>query len=163
MGRLKRMQEKYGIDGFKFDAGEPCFLPKNFKTQHPLRYPAEYTELYVKRVAGAFQGTVCEVRTGYRTTDVANFVRMGDRFSTWSISNGLQSLIPTLLTSGILGFPFTLPDMVGGNAYFGAKPDAELMVRVRTEGMWGPGCRRPSRPLTDRSSSCRSAGRNAMP
>ena len=29
----------------------------------------------------------------------------------------------------LLGYPFTLPDMIGGNAYFGQKPGHELMVR----------------------------------
>ena len=31
--------------------------------------------------------------------------------------------------SWLLGFPFCLPDMIGGNAYFGQRPDQELMVR----------------------------------
>jgi myogenesis-regulating glycosidase len=78
--------------------------------------------LYISRVAGRFEGGVCEVRTGHRTTNLAHMTRMGDRFSTWGVSNGLQSLIPTLLTSGLLGYPFTLPDMIGGNAYFNSKP-----------------------------------------
>ena len=48
------------------------------------------------------QSGVClvQVRTGHRTQGCALFTRMGDRFSTWSVSNGLQSIIPTLLTSG---------------------------------------------------------------
>ena len=54
---------------------------------------------------------------------------MGDRFSEWGNDNGLASLIPTLLTSGVLGYPFCLPDMIGGNAYFGRSPSAELLVR----------------------------------
>ena len=41
-----------------------------------------------------------QVRTGHRTQGMALFTRMGDRFSTWDVSNGLQSIIPTLLTSG---------------------------------------------------------------
>jgi alpha-glucosidase (family GH31 glycosyl hydrolase) len=54
---------------------------------------------------------------------------MGDRDTVWGLDNGLQSLIPTLLTSAVLGYPFCLPDMVGGNAYWGQYPDTELMVR----------------------------------
>jgi hypothetical protein len=69
------------------------------------------------------------VRTGHKTQGVSLFTRMGDRFSTWDVSNGLQSIIPTLLTSGLLGYPFCLPDMIGGNAYFGQRPSHELMVR----------------------------------
>jgi myogenesis-regulating glycosidase len=127
--RLRALQEATGLDGFKFDAGEPCFLPRRPQTHAPMGTPADYTRLYVQRVAGPFAGGVSEVRTGHLTQDVAVLCRMGDRFSTWDAGNGLRSLIPTLLTSGLLGYPFCLPDMVGGNAYFGRAPDSELMVR----------------------------------
>lgn len=129
VARLRALQEDTGIDGFKFDAGEPCFLPRSPKTHTPLATPADYTRLYVARVAGQFAGGVSEVRTGHMTQDIAVLCRMGDRFSTWDAANGLRSLIPTLLTSGLLGYPFCLPDMVGGNAYFGRSPDRELLVR----------------------------------
>jgi len=127
VSRLKALQTEFGIDGFKFDAGEPCFLPRKFSTLHELTTPSEYTRLYIQNVASHFD--LCEVRTGHRNQDLALFTRMGDRFSTWGLSNGLRSLIPTLLTSGLAGYPFCLPDMIGGNAYFGQKPDMELMVR----------------------------------
>jgi len=45
------------------------------------------------------------------------FVRMGDKESRWGFDNGLKSLIPTILTMGILGYPYILPDMIGGNGY----------------------------------------------
>lgn len=129
VGRLRALQASTGIDGFKFDAGEPCFLPRQPVTHIPLATPADYTRLYVRNVAGQFAGGVSEVRTGHMTQDVAVFCRMGDRFSTWDAANGLRSLIPTLLTSGVLGYPFTLPDMIGGNRYFAQGPDSELLVR----------------------------------
>ena len=129
VGRLKSLQESTGVDGFKFDAGEPCFLPRQPRTHTPLSTPAEYTQLYVQRIAGQFAGGVSEVRTGHCTQDIALMYRMGDRFSTWDAGNGLRSLIPTLLTSGVLGYPFCLPDMIGGNAYFNQFPDKELLVR----------------------------------
>jgi alpha-glucosidase (family GH31 glycosyl hydrolase) len=129
VGRLKALQAATGIDGFKFDAGEPCFLPPCPRTHAELATPADYTRLYVQRVAGQFAGGVSEVRTGHMTQSTAVMCRMGDRFSTWDAANGLRSLIPTLLTSGVLGYPFCLPDMIGGNAYFGQCPDAELLVR----------------------------------
>ncbi len=43
-------------------AGEPCFLPQQFRTHKPIASPIEYTHLWVKDVAGQFQGGVCEVR-----------------------------------------------------------------------------------------------------
>lgn len=54
------------------------------------------------------------------------FYRMLDKGSRWGYDNGLQSLIPSLLQFGILGYPFVLPDMIGGNNY---KPSPELWVR----------------------------------
>ena len=33
------------------------------------------------------------------------------------------------LAAGVLGYPFCLPDMVAGNAYWGQSPGEELMVR----------------------------------
>ena len=42
---------------------------------------------------------------------------MGDKESRWGYDNGLQSLIPTILTMVILGYPYILPDMIGGNGY----------------------------------------------
>ena len=127
VNKLKALQAKHGIDGYKFDAGEPCFLPRQFRTHNPIATPAEYTRLYVQHVASHFD--LCEVRTGHQNQDLTLFTRMGDRFSTWGLSNGLRSLIPTLLTSGLAGYPFCLPDMIGGNGYFGQKPDPELLVR----------------------------------
>jgi hypothetical protein len=131
VGRLRTLQAETGIAGFKFDAGEPCFLPSSpvFHAAGTARHPVDYTRLYVADVAGPFAGGVSEVRTGHRTQHLALLTRMGDRFSTWGVANGLRSLIPTLLVSGLAGYPYILPDMVGGNAYFGATPDGELMAR----------------------------------
>jgi len=72
-----------------------------------------------------------QVRGGYRTQQLPVFVRMLDKWSTWGDDNGLRTVIPTALASGILGYLFVLPDMIGGNGVLGgrAKPDRELFVR----------------------------------
>ena len=65
---------------------------------------------------------------------------MGDKESRWGYDNGLKTLIPTVLTLGILGYPYVLPDMIGGNGYdYGnddenpftqtVLPDRELYIR----------------------------------
>ena len=124
---LKGLQTRYGgIDGFKFDAGEPCFLPKEFETKVPMKHPSEYTKLWSTEIAQKFE--LCEVRSGHHSTDSGVWTRIGDTFSSWTTSNGLRSLIPHLLTSSIVGYPLCLPDMIGGNAYAG-DPSKELLVR----------------------------------
>lgn len=58
-----------------------------------------------------------KVRCGYQTQKYPVFVRMGDKESRWGYDNGLRSIIPTILTMGIMGYPYILPDMIGGNGY----------------------------------------------
>lgn len=125
---LERLQTKYGIDGFKFDAGEPSFLPQDASIARTMSAPGDYTRLWIERVASKF--AVSEVRSGVQgIQELTPMSRLFDRFSTWTLENGLASVLTGTLTSGILGYPFVLPDMIGGNAYGDDKPDAELMVR----------------------------------
>ena len=62
-------------------------------------------------------------------------MRLFDRWSAWEAeAGGLETLIPSTLTFGLLGYPFVLPDMIGGNAYGedfsgGVYPDRELFIR----------------------------------
>ena len=58
-----------------------------------------------------------EVRTSVASQHVPIFSRLMDKDSHWRRDNGLLSLIPSVLLYGILGYPFVLPDMIGGNAY----------------------------------------------
>lgn len=125
---LTRLRDMYGLDGFKFDAGEPSFLPKNSTLQTTMLSPSEYTRLWIRNVASKFQ--VSEVRSGVqRCQGSAPMFRLFDRFSTWGLQNGLASVLPALLTSGVLGFPFSIPDYIAGNAYGDEVPNGELMVR----------------------------------
>ena len=132
---LKSLQERYGIDGFKFDAGEPCFLPKEFETKIPMKHPSEYTRLWSTEIAKTFE--ICEVRSAHHSTDSGVWTRIGDTFSSWTTSNGLRSLIPHLLTSSIVGYPLCLPDMIGGNAY-GVPPSNELFTRWAQANVFMP-------------------------
>merc|ERR1719483_1242996 len=77
-----------------------------------------------------------EVRAAWRSQHLPIFTRLMDRMSTWDKKAGLQSIIPSVLTFGVIGYPFVLPDMIGGNAYSdmvsfsgGAYPERELYLR----------------------------------
>ncbi|KAL7641347.1 UNVERIFIED_CONTAM: hypothetical protein RMT77_008486 [Armadillidium vulgare] len=126
-GRLTTLKEETGVDGFKFDAGETNWLPRIYTLGIDKKYwPNGYTPAYVGTVATF--GNFSEVRTGTRSQHNAIFVRMLDKSSVWTEDNGLRTMIPSLLHSGIIGYPFVLPDMIGGNAYDG-RPSTELFVR----------------------------------
>lgn len=123
--RLNQLQVRTGLDGFKFDAGEACFLPSDAVTHRPI-HPNEYTQGYVDAVSKQYRLT--EVRSGWKNQRVPIFFRQWDKTTAWGLGNGLHSVLTGILALGLSGYPFILPDMVGGNAY-DEKADAELMIR----------------------------------
>ena len=134
-GRLKAFQEMYELDSFKFDGGGLSYVPEDYKLHNatgtnPSSYSTNYASL------AAMFGNLTEVRVGYRSQHFPLFVRILDRASRWDETNGLRSVIPATFTFGILGYPFVLPDMIGGNAYTNGssaqgsvKPEKELYIR----------------------------------
>ncbi|KAL8204190.1 UNVERIFIED_CONTAM: hypothetical protein K2H54_068705 [Gekko kuhli] len=111
--QLRQLCSKYGIVSFKFDAGETCYLPKEFRTFQPLLDPSIWSRHYAEMAIPFYE--FAEVRVGYQSQHIPCFVRIIDRDSVWGHELGLRSLIPTVLTLGLLGYPFVLPDMIGGN------------------------------------------------
>ncbi|XP_062984790.1 myogenesis-regulating glycosidase-like [Elgaria multicarinata webbii] len=132
-GHLMQLSSKYGISSFKFDAGETCYLPDSFRTFQPLLDPSIWSRLYADMATPFYE--LAEIRVGYRSQEIPCFVRIIDRDSIWGHELGLKSLIPTALTIGLLGYPFILPDMIGGNFLAnkteGAEdiPNQELYIR----------------------------------
>ncbi|MBI3164229.1 MAG: glycoside hydrolase [Chloroflexi bacterium] len=124
-GRLTQLQVRTGCDGFKFDAGEACFLPNDAVTHQKIR-PNEYSKIYVDAVAKHHRLT--EVRSGWKNQSAPIFFRQWDKTTSWGLDNGLHSLLTGALAMSLAGYPFILPDMVGGNEY-DEKADAEMMIR----------------------------------
>lgn len=124
-GRLTQLQVQTGLDGFKFDAGEACFLPADAVTHRKI-HPNEYTQIYVE--AAAQHHRLAEVRSGWNNQTTPVFFRQWDKSSSWGLDNGLHSVLTGMLALGLAGYPFILPDMVGGNAYE-EKADSEMMIR----------------------------------
>lgn len=125
--RLLDLQQNTGVDSFKFDAGESSWLPENYTLQVDERFwPNIYSIKYMETVTQF--GNMIEARVGHNTQQFPVFIRMLDKDSSWDYNNGLKTLIPSLLHFGLLGYPFVLPDMIGGNAYAG-RPSKELFVR----------------------------------
>lgn len=71
-----------------------------------------------------------EMRSAWKTQKYPIFTRIMDKASRWGDFNGLESLIPTALQFSVIGYPFVLPDMIGGNTYgLREKPSRELFIR----------------------------------
>lgn len=126
MERLQTLQNETGLDGFKFDAGEACFLPSDGVTHRSINDLCDYTRMYVDAVSQHYRLT--EVRSGWGNQSAPIFFRQWDKTTSWGLDNGLHSVLSGILALGLSGYPFILPDMVGGNAY-DENADAELMIR----------------------------------
>lgn len=127
--KLNILKTDYNITSFKFDAGETSWGPHVYSQAKMTTNPAEaYPMKWVKLAAEADPLYRQEVRVGYKTQKYPVFVRMMDKFSNWGHENAFLSIIPCVLTYGLLGYHFVLPDMIGGNAY-NDSPDPELYVR----------------------------------
>ena len=128
--RLQLLKDEVGLDSFKFDAGESNWMPSHYalSSDHPeSKWPGVFSSSYVETCA--LFGSMVEVRTGRHSQHLPVWVRMLDKFSTWGLDNGLKSMVTTLLQFGLVGHPFVLPDMVGGNGYGEGLPSRELYIR----------------------------------
>ncbi len=115
-GNLDRFKDEMGLDGYKFDAGEGKYADAEAVFNQPLDSKNEYTHRYVKWISENYG--FCEVRSGWNNQTSPVFFRLWDIWSTWGYDNGLRSIIPSILSMSLAGYPFVFPDMIGGNAYF---------------------------------------------
>ncbi|XP_005099310.1 myogenesis-regulating glycosidase [Aplysia californica] len=136
LNKLEYIKTNYSVISFKFDAGETNWLPKKFTSHVDLPNPNMYSKKYVEMAYRAdLKERRQEVRAGYRSQNTSMMVRMLDRASNWSHQRGLKTVIPCALAFGIMGYPFVLPDLIGGNAMdtialdHTVLPERELYIR----------------------------------
>ncbi|XP_049791625.1 myogenesis-regulating glycosidase-like [Schistocerca nitens] len=122
-----KLKTETGIDSFKFDAGETSWLPQPPVLRQQKMNPVQYSMDYVQTAAQF--GAMVEVRVGQHSQQFPYYVRMLDKDSRWGFDNGLASLVTTLLQMNMVGYPFVLPDMVGGNGYGSDVLTKELFIR----------------------------------
>ncbi len=126
--QLHRLMGQYGVDGFKFDAGDRYFYCDDDQTACPLS-AREQTRLYNQL---GEQYALNEFRAAWNYGGRAVVARLQDKRHSWGTA-GLQSLIPHTILQGLLGYAYCCPDMVGGGdigSFDSEQPmDEELFVR----------------------------------
>lgn len=127
LDNLDALAWRYGLDGFKFDAGEGMFYDRPGSALHAPQAPNAANRTYVQAVAPRFPWS--DVRSGWRTQDQGVLLRQWDKSTLWGYDNGLASCITQAMTLNLLGYPYSFPDMIGGNEYFGRQATGELMIR----------------------------------
>lgn len=130
--QLQKLVNDYGIDGFKFDGGSTNAYIECLNGE----VDDTYTEFERNRAWNEFgyRYKFHEYKDSYNCADLSLVSRLCDKLHRWD-KNGLNELIPNGLVSGILGYPFICPDMIGGGEYFSfLQPDfqfdQELFIRM---------------------------------
>jgi len=125
--KLKSLQTRYGIDGFKFDGGEANFVPQDAVTYGHIT-SNQYADVNM-RWAAQHGFDIHEMRSSWLGQPQGRIVREFDKDTQWGLNNGLHSVITQALALSAIGFPYSMPDMIGGNQYGAALNDPELMAR----------------------------------
>ena len=127
--RFENFVQTNHLTSLSFDGGEYTYLPKCVYTEN-LVHPADYVRAYVRMVGNASYSTYAAVRVGYFTQDQPIFVRLSDRNFTWGEDNGLRSVLNAVISLGLGGYPFVLPNKIGGNVtHIDSEEDRDLYLR----------------------------------
>ena len=112
VGELQQLQKEYGIDGFKFDAGDPeRYLAESIDVFDQKSYDTEQTYLWGK-LGLAFPYN--EFRACWKLGGQPLVQRLGDKSYSW---DGVARLVPDMIAAGLNGYAYACPDMIGGGEY----------------------------------------------
>lgn len=128
---LRTVQTKYGVDGFKLDAGDGRYYPKDkIRVFDGKSYGTLHSELWA-RLGMDFPYN--EFRACWKMAGTQLVQRLHDKDYSWE--KGVAYLLPAMLASSMTGHLFVCPDMIGGGEFKTflnvdpAKFDQDLIVR----------------------------------
>lgn len=109
---LKQAQDTYGIDGFKFDAGDNnCYASTAIRAFDPEATTVDHTTSWAK-IGLSFPFN--EYRACWKMGGQPLVQRLGDKDYSWA---AVQQLIPQMCVAGLLGYAYACPDMIGGGQF----------------------------------------------
>ncbi len=112
VGKLKEMQQKYGVDGFKFDAGDASnYSPDKIRVFDGKSYGPEHTKLWCELYKDFPYN---ELRASWKLAGEPVVMRLCDKRADWPT---VKNLLPSMIASGMQGHIFVCPDMIGGGEF----------------------------------------------
>ncbi|MCC8171938.1 MAG: glycoside hydrolase family 31 protein [Parabacteroides sp.] len=128
--QLRAVQERYGVDGFKFDAGDVShYSDPDLAFYDRSATSTDMCEYWAKM---GLDFPFNEYRAGWKMGGQPLVQRLGDKDYSW---NAVGLLIPDMVAAGLLGYAYACPDMIGGGQYGSfigvdqTQLDQELIVR----------------------------------
>jgi alpha-glucosidase len=125
--KLDHLQNTYGVDGYKLDAGDFEYYPPNL-VSHKTITANEHSRLFA---TVGLKYPLNEYRACWKMGGQPLVQRLRDKGHDW---NDMKKLVPDILLQGLVGYTFTCPDMIGGGeigSFWGNNNnlDQELIVR----------------------------------
>ncbi|XP_076259597.1 myogenesis-regulating glycosidase isoform X2 [Rhynchophorus ferrugineus] len=136
LDKLKTVINKYKFNAFFLNLGSAYDIPHYYQCEKPLINPDQYKTIFVNSIQNAV--SIFGISDAIDRPRSPSFVTLPRFESSW---DGLQRVIPTILTYGIIGYPFLIPGAVGGdytnidtiigqvNGTIQELPDQELYIR----------------------------------
>ncbi|MEO6188380.1 MAG: glycoside hydrolase family 31 protein [Ginsengibacter sp.] len=125
--KLQFLQNEYGVDGFKLDAGDPYFYNNKNLLSYKKISPNDQCTEWAKV---GLEFPLNEYRAMWKMGGEPLVERLADKNHTWE---DLQTLVPNTIAQQLLGHTFTCPDMIGGGNFTSFLPgstiDQKLIVR----------------------------------
>jgi alpha-glucosidase (family GH31 glycosyl hydrolase) len=123
---LDALMNDYGVDGFKFDAGDADFYTDDMVSFNPT-IPNGHSENFARI---GLDYPLNEYRACWKMAGQPLVQRLRDKKHEWE---DLQQLMPGMTALGLMGYAYSCPDMIGGGEFTsfldGNSIDEELVVR----------------------------------
>jgi len=110
--QLRGMQSAYGVDGFKFDAGDAAYYDAAKVRVHDGRsYGPRHTELWCRF---GMEFPYNEFRASWKMAGESAVMRLCDKKYSWE---AIETLVPSMLNASMEGHIYVCPDMIGGGEF----------------------------------------------
>lgn len=111
IAQLTHLQQEYGVDGYKFDAGDINLFRGDYAF---FDSTATANDMCMKWAELGLQFPFNEYRACWKMGGQALVQRLGDKDYSWK---AVQLLIPEMTGLGLMGHPYGCPDMIGGGQF----------------------------------------------
>ena len=122
---LRDFAAEYGIDGFKFDAGDAGPIGDSLRFHDPAKEPCDFVHDYIR--VGAENFPYNEYRVAWKNGGQPFMLRLPDRRHSWKELAGISGMVQA---AGLLGYPYVVADMVGGGEATTFRPGSFFSEKI---------------------------------
>lgn len=121
---LNSFAKRFHIDGFKFDGGNPEYFRGQAAFSEDWMEAVDFSTAF-NLVGEDFPYN--EFRAGFKTGGLPIVLRLHDIGHSWK---ELKTIIPNIVLSGLCGYPYAFPDMIGGGLDSSFKPGKDFSHKL---------------------------------